>query len=251
MCDYVCTLPYGHSEKEHETSHGSMSKTRWALDGDEDTALEINGREFGADDSGAPMLCNSVCEAQGRHVHIDYCRTAPGRDCIGTEIQHLQTKIQPHPERAKDSISHSVYWKRSGWNHFFALVGLILMLPRLQRSTTGICAVRHLLTFPPQDPYSKENQTEFGKCDHSCAGAFQPYLGCRHSYAAAADNHKASESGPAKPSYCALPIFHPPQPQSPVVGTGYVSQDGHSFTCANPVVANPAYVILLSPVFDN
>ena len=114
MCDYVCTLPYGHSQKEHETSHGSMSKTKWALDGDEHTRLEVDGHTFGANDSGAPMWCSTVCEAQGRHVHIDYCQTAGRSKCIGPDIRHLKTKIKPSPERAKDAISHSLFWKRTG-----------------------------------------------------------------------------------------------------------------------------------------
>jgi hypothetical protein len=114
MCDYVCTLPYGHPQAEHDTSHGSMSKTQWALDGGENAILEIDGHKFAANDAGAPMLCNSVCEAQGRHVHLDYCRATSGTGCAGNEIEHLTTKIGPDPDRPKDAISHSVFWKRSG-----------------------------------------------------------------------------------------------------------------------------------------
>ncbi|KAH7105371.1 hypothetical protein BKA62DRAFT_689459 [Auriculariales sp. MPI-PUGE-AT-0066] len=114
MCEYLCTLPYGHAQKEHDTSHGSMSKTQWALDGAEDAALEISGHRFASNDSGAPMLCSTVCDAQGRHVHIDYCRAAPGARCVGTDHEHLTKNIMPHPDRPKDVISHAAFWERAG-----------------------------------------------------------------------------------------------------------------------------------------
>jgi hypothetical protein len=46
----------GHSQQEHETSHGSMLRTRWTIEGDEETVLELDGRKFGTADHGAPML---------------------------------------------------------------------------------------------------------------------------------------------------------------------------------------------------
>jgi hypothetical protein len=49
----------GHSQQEHETSHGSMSRTRWAVDGPEGTAVEVDGRKFGASDEGAPLLVSN------------------------------------------------------------------------------------------------------------------------------------------------------------------------------------------------
>lgn len=33
-----------------------MSKTQWAVDGPDGTALEVNGRKFASNDDGAPML---------------------------------------------------------------------------------------------------------------------------------------------------------------------------------------------------
>ena len=46
----------GHTQPEHETSHGSMSKTQWAIDGPDGTVLEVDGRKFASNDDGAPML---------------------------------------------------------------------------------------------------------------------------------------------------------------------------------------------------
>jgi len=91
-----------------------MSRTRWAVDGPDGTILELNGRKFSTDDEGAPMMCNLVCQDMGRHVHLDYCRTDPGDRCEGAELQHITMRLTPHPDRPKDWISHSLYWRRSG-----------------------------------------------------------------------------------------------------------------------------------------
>jgi hypothetical protein len=49
----------GHAQTEHETSHGSMSQTRWAVDGPDGEVVELNGHRFSAEDEGAPMLVRS------------------------------------------------------------------------------------------------------------------------------------------------------------------------------------------------
>lgn len=46
----------GHPQQEHETSHGSMSEAKWAISDSDGDGLEVNGRRFGANDGGAPML---------------------------------------------------------------------------------------------------------------------------------------------------------------------------------------------------
>lgn len=106
----------GHTQQLHETSHGSMSRTQWAVDGPDGTVLEVNGRRFGSEDDGAPMMCNLVCTSLNRHVHLDYCRTAEGQPCSGNEIQHIggNIRLQPQPDRPKDWVSHSLFWRRSG-----------------------------------------------------------------------------------------------------------------------------------------
>ncbi|EIN14302.1 hypothetical protein PUNSTDRAFT_41556 [Punctularia strigosozonata HHB-11173 SS5] len=42
--------PSGHTQQEHETSHGSMSRTRWTIDGQDGAAVELDGRKFGRSD---------------------------------------------------------------------------------------------------------------------------------------------------------------------------------------------------------
>ncbi|KIJ64834.1 hypothetical protein HYDPIDRAFT_111462 [Hydnomerulius pinastri MD-312] len=194
-CGYFCTLPLGHPQQEHETRHGSMSRTRWTVDGPDDVPLEIEGRKFSTNDEGAPMMCNLVCQTMGRHVHIDYCRADDEAACTGNEeIQHLTKLLQPNPDRPKDALTHSLFWKRSGF----------------------------------KDPYSKEEQANFAKCDAMCSGP----------------EHTAAGGNPAIPSYCTLPLFHPPQDPNTAPGMGYISHDGHQFSCRNPVVMQQAFHVI-------
>ena len=97
-----------------------MSKTKWSVDGPDGTILELDGRKFASDDDGAPMMCSLVCQNMGRHVHIDFCRA--DTVCEGSpEVQHIEGRLTPHPERAKDWITHSLYWRRSGLLHKLSL----------------------------------------------------------------------------------------------------------------------------------
>ncbi|CAL1701264.1 unnamed protein product [Somion occarium] len=192
-CGYFCTLPLGHTQQEHETSHGSMSRTKWAIDGQDGTVLEVNGRKFGATDDGAPMLCSMVCRNMGRHVHIDYCRSENANACSGADLEHISARMVPNPERAKDFISHALHWRRT-------------------------------------DPYSQEERTSFSKCDSMCGGP----------------EHQADTTGSAQPSYCNLGLFHRPLPagQGPPGGIGYISRDGHHFSCRNPAQMQQAFHVI-------
>ncbi|KAG9118934.1 hypothetical protein FRC07_006288, partial [Ceratobasidium sp. 392] len=123
--------PLGHHQL-HETSHGSMTATKWVLEGsDANPVYELEGRKFGSGDEGAPMMCSLVCKAQGRHAHIDYCRNPD--NCDELECEHINELMHPEPDRPKDWTSHALSWARSY-------------------------------------PYSQGEQTEFSKCDVLCAG---------------------------------------------------------------------------------
>ncbi|KAF8607194.1 hypothetical protein BDV93DRAFT_552935 [Ceratobasidium sp. AG-I] len=118
----------------HDTSHGSMAATSWAMKGEnEDLVYEIQGRKFGPGGYGAPMLCSLVCAAQGRHAHVGYCNRDHNNN---PESEHIAGRIYPNPDQAKDWISHSTSWARSGF----------------------------------KDPYSHAEQDEFSKCDVLCPG---------------------------------------------------------------------------------
>ena len=134
-CGYVCTLPQGmrlifvllmckggndvynkigHPQPEHSTNHGSMSRTRWAVEGHNES-IEVDSHKFGSNDDGAPMLCNLMCSNLGRHVHIDYCRSTKANGCNDAEIMHVRTRMEPNPEREKDWVTHNLYWRRLGF----------------------------------------------------------------------------------------------------------------------------------------
>ncbi|KEP45338.1 von willebrand factor type A domain protein, partial [Rhizoctonia solani 123E] len=99
--------------------------------------------------------------------------------------------MHPDPKRPKDWISHRLKWARD-------------------------------------DPYSREQQAEFAKCDVMCSGP----------------EHNATATAPANPSYCILPIFHPPQDRRAAPANGYVSADGHRFECVNPTRLHQAYHVV-------
>ncbi|KAI6161871.1 hypothetical protein EDD17DRAFT_1480245 [Pisolithus thermaeus] len=196
-CGYFCVLPLGHPQQEHETRHGSMSRTRWVVDEPDDAAaLEVEGRKFSTNDEGAPMMCNLVCQAMGRHVHIDYCRADDPVACTGREeVQHVAKRLLPDPDRPKDYITHNLFWKKSGF----------------------------------KDPYSKEEQANFAKCDAMCTGP----------------EHAGDAGTLPQPSYCTLPMFHrPSDPHGAAPAIGHISNDGHHFTCRNPVVMQQAYHVI-------
>ena len=113
----------GHPQQEHDTRHGSMSRTRWAVDGPEGSCIELGGRKFAANDDGAPMLCNLVCTSMGRHVHIDDCRGDP-HDREGV---HINERIVPNPEQDKDWITHGLHWRRMGEFVISASTDVLLM----------------------------------------------------------------------------------------------------------------------------
>ncbi|KAG8918942.1 hypothetical protein FRC02_002026 [Tulasnella sp. 418] len=134
-CGYICHLPLNHPQREHETKHGSMQNTAWAVEGNADAVVEVQGRKYAARDSGTPHICSSVCSQLGRHAHIDYCRTQTGV-CKGDEFMHIRERMLPNPDRPKDWISHKLFWARIGF----------------------------------KDPYSIGEQAEFAKCDVQCPG---------------------------------------------------------------------------------
>ena len=135
----------GHPQPEHETSHGSMSRTRWTIDGPDDSVLEVEGRRFSTNDEGAPMMCNLLCHALDRHVHIVYCRSGDEAACTGNdEIQHIRRRLLPEPDRPKDYVTHSLFWKRSGKGTHLTKITVSVMLfrfqgPLFERRASKVC----------------------------------------------------------------------------------------------------------------
>ena len=129
-CQYFCTLPLGALQgttrmylfvnavlghpQAHNTRHGSMEQTSWAIEGGDDATCEVQGHKFAIGDSGAPMLCSMFCRELGRrHTHVDFCRSND-ISCTDPAVEHITQRMEPRPGVAKDWITHSLYWARSG-----------------------------------------------------------------------------------------------------------------------------------------
>ncbi|KAG1739641.1 hypothetical protein EDD22DRAFT_922084 [Suillus occidentalis] len=191
-CGYYCTLPLGHPQQEHETRHGSMSSSRWAIDGPDGASLEVEGRRFSSNDEGAPMMCNIVCKTLGRHTHIDYCRSQDATPCVmNPEALHISKRMLPAPDCPKDFVTHNLFWRRSGF----------------------------------KDPYSRNEQANFAKCGKAILITDLCWL----LILTAGPEHTSAEGNAVQPSF-----------SSP----GYVSNDGHHFSCKNPVVMQQAFHVI-------
>ncbi|PKC03338.1 hypothetical protein RhiirA5_423914 [Rhizophagus irregularis] len=130
-CEYYCTLSYKHKQKDHDTRHGNMTQTEFT---GEDNEFEYLGHKLRVGDQGTFVLCNLFCKELGRHRHIDYCQNEEICKIENQNIQHINEKVSPNPDRSKDFISHKLYWERTGF----------------------------------KDPYSVQEQQEFTKCDYEC-----------------------------------------------------------------------------------
>lgn len=58
--------------------------------------------------------CSMVCKEMGRHSHIDFCRSSDHATCKGTDIEHIRSRLEPEPTKAKDWVSHKLHWQRTG-----------------------------------------------------------------------------------------------------------------------------------------
>jgi hypothetical protein len=97
-----------------------MSPTPWAIERLKGNCDELGGLKLNEDTP--HLLCNLVCTSLGRHVHIDYCRGDP-HDI--PEVLHINERMDPNPDQAKDWITHGLYWRRMG-EHVVQTFQLIL-----------------------------------------------------------------------------------------------------------------------------
>ncbi|RUS20070.1 hypothetical protein BC937DRAFT_86448, partial [Endogone sp. FLAS-F59071] len=200
FCEYYCTLPYGHSQFKHDTTHGNMIQTIFAA---VDYEFDYEGYRFNVGDRGSAFLCSMYCKSLGRHRHIDYCRKPDDGKCsIGT--QHITTKIEPYPDRPKDFVKHSLYWERTAF----------------------------------KDPYSQEDQELYNKCDSYCPD--EEHRGEAKYFSEQRINGVANLVVQPKSYCELPIFHPPLNGGSapPDDGSGYVSADGHWFKCRNPAIIN-------------
>ena len=103
----------GHPQQEHDTLHGSMEQTTWFLE-EERESVDVGGHKYGSGDSGASMLCSLVCRSMGRHVHVADCIAGEHGQCAGgAEVEHIAT-MRRNGVKARDWVTHNLYWRKSG-----------------------------------------------------------------------------------------------------------------------------------------
>jgi len=61
--------------------------------------------------------------------------------------------------------------------------------------------------------------------------------------------HSATVSGSGRPSYCTLPMFHPPRRLHDRINghRGYISNDGHLFECRDPILSQQSFHVYAQP----
>ena len=110
------------------------------------------------------IQCSMVCQQMGRHVHVDFCRTTLGA-CAGANHQHITVRMLPEPAKAKDFVSHELYWRRTGTLTWLlpvqALIYRIFVI-RIQRSAVWT-QERGFSTYSRLDPYSHDDRETFAK----------------------------------------------------------------------------------------
>jgi len=78
--------------------------------------------------------------------------------------------------------------------------------------------------------------------DAMCSGIIYPSLSYDKITLTPGPEHTAAAENAVQPSYYTLPLFHPPMDaDNAQVGLGYVSSDGHLFSCRNPVIMQQAF----------
>ena len=209
------------------------------------------------------MMCNLVCSSMGRHVHIDYCRAEENAPCDGAEVQHISARMVPNPDRHKDAITHTLYWRRLGtlYTYIYKLSHGSIPICRIQRSHPPTFFVPIQTDFDNQihtlvmnrpilqngaSPSlfsgitSSSDFTIAMLCAQVCRGPGADKLIPSHDSYSGPEHSTAAGSG--RPSYCTLPLFHPLRNrEEPIHGRGYISNDGHLFDCRNPIVVQPPF----------
>ena len=88
-----------------------MTQTRWTAEGPDGTSRELGGHKFASNDKGELMTYRSL---NGKRVYIACSRAADGCSCDGADVQHINDRLTPNPDKPKDAsaITHGLYWRR-------------------------------------------------------------------------------------------------------------------------------------------
>ncbi|CAG8642418.1 8285_t:CDS:10, partial [Ambispora gerdemannii] len=189
-----CTLPYDHG-REHNSEHDTVHGNMLLTTFTcEEEEFEFEGHRLTIGDRGDFVLCHKLCESIGHHRHIDYCKDP---DVCKSLTGGKKEGILEH---IKANISPN---------------------PTLEKDYISHRVFWERTKF--QDPYSRDDRESFKKCDHECID----------------EKHKNVDNVTGRDpirSFCTQELFHAElNPSSnPPGNVGYISTDGHHFSCENP-----------------
>lgn len=195
LCGYFCHHPKGHAGL-HDTAHGNMRNVHFASESPE---IDILDSKYAWGESGMAEMCQIHCKARGRgHIHLRKClQNEPFGKCAGewydeAEARHERKQCGPDFDGPKDEYTHKAYWE--------------------------------LLNF--KDPCQEEDIIQFELCNHFCPSKEHE----QQSGAVGRDGNLDSAGGRI---FCTRPLWHNPQMQVTLGARtrGYISRDGHIFTC--------------------
>ena len=207
-CEYVCTLPEGHSGA-HDTTHGNMRSKRFSSEAEE---IDLGSRKYVWGESGVAEMCNLHCKARGRgHVHLIECEGGKrGGTCIAAGVvqggRHETMQYGPDYDVAKDELTHDAYWRHMNF----------------------------------KDPCTEEERVEFALCGHFCPdNSHSSASSLSNALSAAHQSPSSSSSSSFHRSYCQEKLWHGPVPRlsGSHCQSGFVSQDGHHFPCSHAASA--------------
>lgn len=154
--------------------------------------IDIGERLYAWGESGIAEICQMHCKAMGRgHVHLVKCPKNDPRGVCADELPGASARHQVKAYGPDFYVEKDEYTHEKYWEHI------------------------HF-----KDPCSKEDAEEFALCNHYCQSR-------EHELQAGADVTALSASR----SYCTELLFHEPVPYSGESNVGYVSRDGHCFSC--------------------
>ncbi|CAG8584575.1 25121_t:CDS:10, partial [Gigaspora margarita] len=201
-CAYYCTKPYGHEKVDNTTTHGNMYLTTFTCEDDDfefegnmNVHINISNKGQANNNSGHRLTIGDRGDFVLCHKLCENARHH-------RHIDYCKTPDVCKPGGAKSEGS---------FEHIPAILS-----PNPSREKDY---VSHRIFWERtgfKDPYSANYLEEFKKCDHHCID----------------EKHDNKER-----SYCTQKIFHPSldhKSETIPDNTGYISVDGHHFSCESP-----------------
>jgi len=244
-CDYYCNKAYAHQD-EHDCKHGNMTAGGARLVASEED-FAVGERMYGRGESAKAEMCDMLCRTLGRgHVHLQKCRCTQSSPSSSTGGPFVMSS-QAHGGARSAGNGSSGSGSGSGGSG-----GSVSSTAPLRKHVNDPAAAYSINTSVDEtthdeywrsvgwaDPCMPEEQASFRKCSAVCTVA------SHHSEDDGGDGGDDGED-PAV-HCCSLNMLHEPlDPRNPPtdLGYGFVSRDGHFFTCSQCSPAGAAFHIV-------